>query len=450
MAPFTSNVSNNAIANAVVPVNWSTQLAFLVVLIAGMEGTLGLESADPCRLSFCKFRLLLFLEALEVFFAVISEILAFLALRSSLNTRFEWLKWVAPSLLAIGFLELILEAWHTLSLAARSRVYWQPLSAVGRNEDGKNWTQVFETVAPMFLIILSIYLVGWRQQWWLKAPPVPEAISLQRAKNCVALSVGALGFCFVWGFLLLSITCIGLVFLELFYTIVQPSWGTNETMFNVLRLSFDPSRWAGANGHWLVDPPHSTKDKDVYDMLYKLEYGNLYGDDDYLKSSYLESMDEETKEDALLFSPPHIRNAIVGVFREQIYLHFWKASKADHFILKFSEHFTILPIQICVAVGIYQMHDALDGATREALKELVDAVVVLAVVDIAVALKVAIWGFGHNDFVHNNDRPFGEEKRESTRTPGLQALAFNRLKNHARQRASSSTGSSSTAPLRSG
>ncbi len=68
-------------------------------------------------------------------------------------------------------------------------------------------------------------------------------------------------------------------------------------------------------------------------MLYKLEYGNLYGDVDYLKSSYLESMDEDTKHDALLFAPPHVRNAIVGVFREQIYLHFGNASKADHFII---------------------------------------------------------------------------------------------------------------------
>ena len=443
MAPSITSVSSNAIANAVVPVNWSTQLAFVVVLIAAMQGTLGLESADPCRISFRKFRLLLILEALEVFFAIVSEIISFISLRSSLSARFEWLQWVAPSLLAIGFLELILETWHTLSLAARSRTFWLPLSAVGRNEDGKKWQRVFETVIPIFLTILSIYLIGWRQQWWLKAPPVSEAISIQRAKNCTALSVGALGFCFAWGFLLVSVSCTGLVFMELFYLIFTPGYARNETMFHILRRSFDPSRWGGQNGWW-VDPPHSTEDKDVYDMLYKLEYGNLYGDADYLKSSYLESMTEETKTSALIRSPPHLRNAIVGVFREQIYHHFGNASKADHFIIVFAEHFTILPLQICVAVGIYQMHDALDGATREALKELVDAVVVVAVVDIAVALKVVIWGFGHNEFVHNNDRPFGEEKRESTRKPGLLESAFNRLREGARQRTSTSTTSSST------
>ncbi len=444
MAPSITSVSSNAIANAVVPVNWSTQLAFVVVLIAAMQGTLGLESADPCRISFRKFRLLLILEALEVFFAIVSEIVSFIALRSSLSTRFEWLQWVAPSLLAIGLLELILETWHTLALASRARAYWCPLSAVGRNEEGKNWQRVFETVIPIFLTILSIYLIGWRQQWWLEAPPVSEAISIERAKNCTALSVGALGFCFAWGFLLVSVSCTGLVFLELFYTIVKPNWGTNETMFNILRRSFNPSRWRGNNGHW-VDAPHSTKDKDVYDMLYKLEYGKPYGDTDYLKSSYLEAMDENTKREALLFAPPHVRNAIVGVFREQIYQHFGKAVKADHFTIVFAEHFTILPLQICVAVGIYQMHDALDAATRDALKELVDAVVVVAVVDIAVAFKVVIWGFGHHEFVHNNDRPFGEEKRESTRKSGLLVSAFNRLREGARQRTSTSTTSPSTA-----
>ncbi len=154
MAPSTSNLPSNAFANAVVPVNRIAQLAFVVVLIAAMQGTLGLESADSCRLSYRKFRLL---EGLEVFFAIVSETVSFFALRSSLNTRFEWLKWIAPSLLAIGLLELILETRHTLVLAAGSRAYWQPLSAVGRNEDGKNWMQVFETVMPIFLTILSIY-----------------------------------------------------------------------------------------------------------------------------------------------------------------------------------------------------------------------------------------------------------------------------------------------------
>ncbi len=94
------------------------------------------------------------------------------------------------------------------------------------------------------------------------------------------------------------------------------------------------------------------------------------------------------------------------------------------------------------------MHDALDGATREGLKELVDAVVVVAVVDIAVAFIVVIWGFGHNEFVHNNYRPFGEEKRESTRTSGLLASAINRLKSGMRQRTTTSDSNSSTAPSR--
>lgn len=58
-----------------------------------------------------------------------------------------------------------------------------------------------------------------------------------------------------------------------------------------------------------------------------------------------------------------------------------------HMLFLFGEHFTILPLQLCVAIGLIQVHNKLDLETMKAMKEIVDAVVVVAFVEIAVGLK---------------------------------------------------------------
>lgn len=76
-----------------------------------------------------------------------------------------------------------------------------------------------------------------------------------------------------------------------------------------------------------------------------------------------------------------------------------------HKILLYLVHFAILLLQICVAVGLYQIHSILDQQTFLALKELVDAVIVVAFVEIAIGAKALISGLGDTSGVlHVNDK----------------------------------------------
>ena len=127
--------------------SWKTVLAVAAVIAAAMQGTLGMESANPCRLSNMKYKLLLFLEAVEVVIVVVSETVSFVELRNVLKERLKWLQWLPPCLLTIGLLQLVADLWWTCHLATVSRLQWIPLSLVGWQ---KQWrSSLFSTPAKV-------------------------------------------------------------------------------------------------------------------------------------------------------------------------------------------------------------------------------------------------------------------------------------------------------------
>lgn len=92
-----------------------------------MQGTLGMESADHCRISYQKVQFLLGLEAAEVIFVFASEILSFVQLQGPLSEGLPWLHWVPPCLLVIGLFEFLLDVYYTLESASMSHFNWRPL-----------------------------------------------------------------------------------------------------------------------------------------------------------------------------------------------------------------------------------------------------------------------------------------------------------------------------------
>ena len=114
---------------------------------------------------------------------------------------------------------------------------------------------------------------------------------------------------------------------------------------------------------------------------------------------------EEEKNECLQEAPLHVGNAIIRADKWRI---LGQEVREDHLRVLFAEHFTILPLQCCIVAAVVQMDNMLDQLTFDVLKELVDAVVVVALVELAVGFKAYSWGFAYVDEVHNNDRTRGE------------------------------------------
>ncbi|PXF49133.1 hypothetical protein BWQ96_01082 [Gracilariopsis chorda] len=189
--------------------SWQTILSFSAILFAGMQGTLTMESADPCRMSFVKVGILLFLELLEVIVILTAEITTFLQLQASFRTRLQWLNWLPACLLAYGILELLIDVFFLLRQAYLSRVYWLPFSSIhGKPFSLSSYAVLFYVC---FTTAISLVLVGWRQRWWWRSQLVPTTIAINAAREEMSLRVGVMVFCMVWALLLIAGTAISLL-----------------------------------------------------------------------------------------------------------------------------------------------------------------------------------------------------------------------------------------------
>ena len=171
MAPLPSDAAQQALGGNEPALQLNTLLAFGAILFAGMQGTLGMESADACRISHQKLLFMLGLEVLEVIVVTASESLSFVQMRGPFQERLTWLQWVGPCLLVLGLMELFVDVYFTLNCSVRSRLYWVPFSAVGyRKDTGRFKFRVLLEVVPLLLTAsVSLVLVGWRQKWWMVA-----------------------------------------------------------------------------------------------------------------------------------------------------------------------------------------------------------------------------------------------------------------------------------------
>ena len=247
--------------------SWNALLAFGAVMIAAMQGTLVMESADPCRISYKKWKMLMALEALEVIIVVASEVVSFVELRSSLDVRLEWLQWVPPSILTVGLLELLLDIWFTLRMAVQSRLNWTPFSGVCWHKKGERAgvRSLFEVVPLLVTAVLSVVLIGWRQRWWWAAVAVGETIARKAASESGGLSNGAFGFCIGWGLLLsvASFSCV--VALE-----VSAMFDGEPNLFQKIIGSRNPTAYYANNSDERALQRRTTVNHlEMYDLCYR-------------------------------------------------------------------------------------------------------------------------------------------------------------------------------------
>lgn len=380
--------------------SWNTLLAFGAILLAAMQGTLVMESADPCRISYKKWQMLVTFLLLEVIVVVASEVASFRDLSLELQVRLIWLQWLPPCLLTLGLLELLLDVWFTLYLGVRSRIHWLPFSSVGYSGErkGRVWRSLLEVVPIMSTASLSLFLIGWRMRWWFEPKSVLENVAQESSKNCAALSRLWLGTCIGFSFLLSSLSLI-------LICVIEKYAGKRSSLF-LFKESWNPRKYYEKNpsmsfrNNWEALP----EDERLCEILFKIKYGRD------------SEISEETKKRNLKTTPLHLGNAMIGRDNQEVHV---KEFSGLHVMVLLVEHFTILPLQICIVIAVVKLHDKLDTPTFKALKELAEAVVVVALVEIAVGFKSFLWGFAFVDELHNNDRAIGDPLLQDMGEPGV-------------------------------
>lgn len=387
MPPLPPVVVGESLCLNEVSLKLNTLLAFTGVLFAAMQGTLCMESADPCRISYLKLRYLLGLEVLEVVTVVTSEALSYVELSGALSARLTWLRWVPACLLILGLMEMMVDLFFTYRCATRSRILWQPFSNVGYTEDNNRFrTRELLELAPLVLTGgVSLVLVGWRQKWWLQAEIVSTEVAIAAAKKSKAFSLSAMVFCFVWGFALTG----GILLILCYYSFYFKLY---EEWPYVLNPKNYWENYTSQKHPWFAETDIEREKQ--FDALYEIQFG----------AKALENLTQAKKLRCLETTPLSMGNAVAGNDRSKI---FHDSTRSNHLVFLFAEHFTILPIQICTAVGLVQLHSKLDMETLAALQELVDAVVVVAMVEIAVGMKTFLWGCGSLSELHENDFKIG-------------------------------------------
>ncbi len=397
--------SNVTLGNNEVALTPNTVLALIAVLLAAMQGLLSMESASPCRISYKKLRVLLMLIALEAVVVVTAESLSFVYMRAPLKERLTWLQWVPPCLLVLGLVELLLDILYTVDMAAGSRVYWLPFSSVGDTHNINPFQFylrfLIEVVPGLLTVGLTVIMVGWRQNWWLNASSMETAVAKAATIKSLALTRDSIAVCFAFGFFFT---------ISVLVSLVQCGSQIQFNRWKIRRYMFDPRVCWRTYPTNASAPESESQTKVLYKMLYKMQYGE----------SEFETVSEDEMKICTRTAPLCIGNAIVGGmpnlhrFHRSLMLNF--NFRNSHLMFMFAQYFGILPLQICVLVGLLQIHDKMDVETFRSVGALVDAVIVVAFVGIAVGLKSFLWSVGHVNELHDCDRRVGDPRRAQSST----------------------------------
>ncbi|PXF39953.1 hypothetical protein BWQ96_10337 [Gracilariopsis chorda] len=349
--------------------SFPTIIAALAVVLAALQAVLCMESVDPCRLSRRKMNILLGLELVETAILVASELLSFLELRSSLVQAFPSLYFVAPCLLAAGILQLLAEVYFTMAVVTKSRISWIPVSAMGS-------TSAFWEIIPFSVtLLLSFTVIGWRFRWWLRGNAVSESVALDAVQSDPALKAGVMGFAVGW-----TVSVSALLFITLLLTDCAddgPSYVAG------LRYLWRPDQW--------LDEQH-----DGTKLWYRRFESNDQAVQEYIASAVLDSNVLLPRglgeiQAHLERTPLHVGNAIVGNDRKYCKEEDRKAHRLQRVVM-LAEHVVVLPLLIVLIVIIARNHDNLDKLHFDAIRQLADATVILAFVEVAIGLKNLIWG----------------------------------------------------------
>lgn len=344
-----------------------TALALFVIFLATIQGVLTMESADPCRLSSRKMNILLGFELAEVLVSVTSELLSFVELRSSFQSRLRHLHWVAPCLLAAGLMETVVDVYFTLAVVTKSRVGWLPFSA---SESSNHWWELF----PFSLTAaLSCVLVGWRLRWWWGGISVSKDTAAEAVSNEITLQNGILGFAVGW-----SVGIGVLVFIIMMF-----SDCAEDSAHYIMSLPY----------LWKPDTWLDHQESDLKVWYRSVEYEK--GIQQFVATAVLDATLDapETVDDVidnLERQPLHCGNAIVGTDRDLVYEEDRGTSRL-HKIILLAEHVVALPLLVVVVVAISRLHGTLDCETFNVIRQLADNVIVIAFLEIAIGIKKVLW-----------------------------------------------------------
>lgn len=350
-------------------VSLPTFLAFCTIFLATIQGVIPLESSDPCRLSTRKMNMLLLFEMLEIIVSITSEVLSFLELRSALQIRLQHLHWIAPCLLAAGCIEILINTYFTMAVVTKSRVGWMPFSSSGSSN---HWWEIFPfSITAAF----SIALVGWRLRWWWKGCVGPENVVLPALSGEPALRRGVLGFAVGWA--------LGVTALVLFILILADCADDGAHYLFSIPYLWKPDQWISHQEHdikvWYrkVDPQTAIQQ--------------------YVATAVLDAsvpLPENERDVFINLSKEPLRcgNSIVGTDRDEVENED-KGSSRLHKVMLIAEHAVILPLLIVVAVIISRLHEMLDRESFNVIRQLTDAVVIIAFFEIAIGLKNILWSF---------------------------------------------------------
>lgn len=379
-------------------VSLPTVLAAFAIFLSAMQGVLALESADPCRLSIRKMNILLVLELAEIVTSITSEALSFVEIRAALRTSLQWLDWVAPCLLAAGMIETAVDVYFTMAVVTKSRVGWMPFSASGSSS--KTWE-----VLPFGLTFsLSISLVGWRLRWWWQGDEASRDVGFTAVIEETALTKGVMGFAVGW--------TLGISGLVLIIILFSDCAEDGPKYLASVPYLWSPDRWLGDQ--------HG-------DM--KVWYRQADGEDimqQYVAAAVLDgSIEVPETEDQMIRNlecqPLHCGNAIVGRDREHIEDEDRRASKLHKTIL-IAEHLVVLPLLFVMVVVVVRLHETMSRDTFEAIKQLVDGVIIISFLEIAIGIKNVLWSIRG---VSKKERAF---RSSDGRLQQLKALCTDHLK----------------------
>lgn len=376
----------DSLASAVISL--PSALALLAVFLATLQGVLTMESADPCRLSLRKMNILLGLELAEVIVSLVSEILSFVELRSAFQTRLQYLHWVAPSLLAAGFAETLVDVYFTLAVVTKSRVGWLPISASGSSS---HWWELF----PFSITAaLSCTLVGWRLRWWWKGISVSNEIAVEAIRNETALQEGTMGFAVGW--------TVGIS--TLVFVIMMLSDCAEDGANYIMSLSY----------LWRPDTWIDYQESDI--KVWYRNFERKKGVQQFVAAAVLDgTMDvPETVDqviDSLERQPLHSGNAIVGTDREVAYKEDRNSSRL-HKVILIAEHVVALPLLVVVSVALSRLHGTLDCETFNVIRQLTDSVIIIAFLEIAIAIKNVLWSISGTAKIERGTSSDSERLRE--------------------------------------
>lgn len=381
---------------------WTVLVVMCALVIAAMQGVIVMESAEPARISYKKWKLMLNFQALHVLLVLVGEIFAFVELYNALRQSVTWLLWIAPTLLVVALSEVILDTWFTLKMGIRSRLHWIPFSSIGRQKS----RPLLSVIPPLLTTALSIVLIGWRQGWWLLSSPVPTNTARNAARSNIALSNGVLAVCMGWC-ILLAMASVGFIIFNELGLIVEGY----PSLIQELIGSRIPGYFLSRNPSSYKMPRDTTMEHvRIYEMTHRIEHGRS------------PMISEAEKKRNLAIAPLHVGNAVIGPDRMTVYKGFAGEGRIKLLVVLFIEHYTILPVLICTLAATVQLHNKLDAKCHKALAELVNFVLIVSLVQISLQLKTILWGLGFvNQLpVHKNDRMpgtgTGEPDAESLRT----------------------------------